>query len=125
MKWVQQGLGFTAVGGLQLLLDWGVLVAFSAAGVPLIMANVAGRAAGASLGFWANRRVTFHGNDRPPLPQILRFVLLWAGLTLLSTLAMAWVVQHGSLAGAWLVKPLIEACLSVVSFLGCRHWVYR
>ena len=26
---------------------------------------------------------------------------------------------------AWLAKPLVEACLAVVSFVVSRHWVYR
>jgi putative flippase GtrA len=125
MSLVRQGLGFTAVGALQLLLDWAVMVALSAHGMSLPASNVAGRLAGASLGFWANRKVTFGGAGKPALPQVFRFLALWVLLTVLSTLALVIVTHHGSLAEAWLMKPLIEGGLAGVSFLTCRHWVYR
>jgi putative flippase GtrA len=121
----RQGVGFSVVGGLQLLLDWGVMMALSASGVPLPVANVAGRVAGASLGFWSNRRYTFHGHAQPPLPQLLRFALLWSVLTTASTLGVAFAAAHGGLARAWLFKPMIEAVLAVISFFSCRLWVYR
>ncbi|GAB3023158.1 MULTISPECIES: GtrA family protein [Oleiagrimonas] len=122
---LRQGAGFGAVGGLQLLLDWGVMIALSAAGLPLPAANVAGRAAGACLGFWANRHITFQGHEHAPMPQLVRFLVLWSVLTVVSTLSLILVAQHGSLAGAWALKPLIEASLAVVSFFSCRQWVYR
>lgn len=122
---LRQGLGFSVVGGLQLLLDWGVMMTLSASGVPLPAANVAGRVAGASLGFWSNRRFTFQGHFHPPLPQLVRFLLLWSVLTTASTLGVAFAAAHGGLARAWLFKPLIEAVLAVISFFSSRVWVYR
>lgn len=122
---MRQGLGFSLVGLLQLLLDWSVMMALSASGVPLPAANVAGRVAGASLGFWSNRRFTFQGHHHPPLPQLARFALVWSTLTVLSTLAVAFAAAHGGLSRAWLFKPLIEGVLAVVSFFSSRLWVYR
>jgi len=122
---LRQGLGFSAVGGLQLLLDWGVMMGLSASGVPLPAANVAGRAAGASLGFWANRQVTFTDHVGPASRHLLRFMLLWSILTVLSTLQVEYIAVHVGLSRAWLLKPLIEAILAVVSFLTSRYWVYR
>ncbi len=122
---LRQGAGFSVVGGLQLALDWGVMMALSASGVPLPAANVAGRVAGASLGFWANRRITFRAHRGPAGRHLLRFLLLWAVLTVLSTLQIEWVARHGGLSSAWLLKPLIEAVLAVISFFVNRHWVYR
>lgn len=123
--WLRQGMGFSMVGAAQLLLDWGVLVGLNAAGVPLPAANVAGRAAGAALGFWANRRLTFRGHRRSPWPQLGRFALLWSALTVLSTAAMEELALTRGTGLAWLLKPLVEALLAVLSFLACRHWVYR
>jgi putative flippase GtrA len=125
VRLLRQGVGFSVVGGLQLLLDWGVMMGLSAAGVPLPAANIAGRVAGASLGFWSNRRFTFRGHVHPPLPQLVRFLLLWSVLTAASTLGVAFVAAHGGLARAWLAKPLIEAVLATISFFSSRHWVYR
>lgn len=125
VRLLRQGLGFSAVGGLQLLLDWGVMMGLSASGIPLPAANVAGRVAGASLGFWANRQLTFTDHDGPASRHLLRFLLLWSVLTVLSTLQVEYIALHGGLSRAWLLKPLIEALLAVVSFLASRYWVYR
>lgn len=125
VRLLRQGLGFSAIGGLQLLLDWGVMMVLSASGLPLPAANVAGRAAGASLGFWANRQITFSDHAGPATRHLLRFALVWSSLTVLSTLQVEYIALHGGLSRAWLLKPLIEAVLSVVSFLASRHWVYR
>jgi putative flippase GtrA len=122
---LRQGLGFSAVGGLQLLLDWGVMMALSASGLPLPAANVAGRVAGASLGFWANRQITFSDHHGPATRHLARFLLLWSFLTVLSTLQVEYIALHGGLSRAWLLKPLIEALLAVVSFLSSRYWVFR
>jgi putative flippase GtrA len=122
---LRQGLGFTAVGGLQLVLDWAVMVALSALGLNLELANVLGRAAGASLGFWGNGRLTFAGGRDPWRRQALRFLILWAVLTTLSTLGVGLMAAYQGAVGAWLMKPVIEAVLSLISFFTCRHWVYR
>lgn len=124
-RWLRQGLGFSLIGGLQLMLDWGVMMGLSASGVPLPVANVAGRVAGASLGFWANRRITFQRQDGSATRHLLRFLLLWSVLTTVSTLQVEFVAVHGGLSRAWLLKPLIEAVLAVISFLVSRQWVFR
>lgn len=125
IRLMRQGLGFTVVGGAQLLLDWGVMVGLSAIGLDLSVANVLGRAAGACLGFWANGRLTFAGGRDTRARQGARFVLMWLSLTVLSTAAVNVAAHYGSTAGAWLLKPLIEATLAIISFFTCRHWVFR
>lgn len=125
LRLLRQGLGFTAVGAAQLLLDWAVLVGLSAMGVNLPLANVLGRAAGAGLGFWGNGRLTFAGGRLPRRHQALRFILLWLLLTTLSTLAVTAVAAARGPGRAWLLKPLIEAVLALFSFLASRHWVFR
>lgn len=122
---LRQGLGFTAVGLAQLVLDWGVMVALSALGVNLELANVLGRAAGASLGFWGNGRITFAGGRDSWRRQGVRFLVQWSLLTTLSTMALGWIAEHHGAAGAWLSKPLVEALLAMISFFGSRHWVFR
>ncbi len=121
---LRQGMGFSMVGLLQLLLDWGVMVGLSAMGMPMAPSNVLGRLAGAALGFWGNGRLTFAGSRLPLWRSAFRFVLLWSALTLLSTLALEEVAMQRSLDTAWLIKPLVEGALSLVSFFACRHWVF-
>lgn len=125
MKLLKQGMGYSLVGGAQFLLDWGVLVGLTALGMPVSPANVAGRLAGAALGFWANGRVTFPASRSSSRRRMLRFALLWLLMTALSTFAIHTIAANGSLARVWLLKPLVEAVLAVLTFFACRHWVYR
>lgn len=115
------------VGLLQLLLDWALFVVLSRWGMSPAIANVAGRIAGALLGFWLNGRVTFSqaGESRLGWRRFSRFLPIWLLLTLVSTLLVAWVAAQMGLQQAWLAKPLVEAALAVVAFFLWRHVVYR
>lgn len=126
MSLLRQGRWFAAVGGVQWLVDWGVMFLLSHAGVPVALANVAGRMSGAAFGFWLNGRITFAREARAPRwRQALRFVALWSATTMLSTLAIAAIDAEFGLRGAWLGKPVVDGVLAVASFLASRHWVYR
>ncbi len=123
----RQGGSFLVVGAVQLLVDWALFVALTALGVPAAPANLAGRIGGALLGFWLNGRVTFAqaGSARLGWRRFARFLLVWIPLTVISTLAVAWVAGTLGLAHAWLAKPLVEGALAVVAFFLWRHVVYR
>ncbi len=124
---LRQGGSFLVVGAVQLLVDWALFVALTALGVPTAPANLAGRVGGALLGFWLNGRVTFAqaGSARLGWRRFARFLLVWIPLTVISTLAVAWVAGTLGLAHAWLAKPLVEGALAVVAFFLWRHVVYR
>ncbi|MFA5683949.1 MAG: GtrA family protein [Lysobacteraceae bacterium] len=124
---LRQGFAFVLVGGLQLLLDWALMVALSALGMPVSAANLLGRIAGACLGFWLNGRVTFRRDGQPALSgrPLRRFLIMWISLTVVSTVAVAAVADRLGLEYAWAAKPLVEAVLAVASFWISRHWVYR
>lgn len=124
---LRQSSRFVAAGIAQLLLDWAVMVALSALGVPLAGANLAGRVCGALLGFWLNGRWTFarDGQARLGWARLWRFVLVWLALTALSTWLMTSIAQALGLHQAWLAKPLVEVGLAVVAFFLWRHVVYR
>lgn len=117
---------FVLVGGVQLLLDWAVFVLLSGLGLPVVAANVLARLGAASCGFYLNGRVTFADRTGARLGRmrLVRFMLLWVGLTLISTFIMQAVSVGFGLSAAWLVKPGLEALLAVLSFLLQRHWVY-
>jgi len=57
--------------------------------------------------------------------RLLRYLLLWIGLTLISTLALAAIADTSGLSRTWWAKPLIEGGLGLTSFLLSRHWVYQ
>ncbi|WP_145705152.1 GtrA family protein [Xanthomonas bundabergensis] len=127
MSLLRQGSQFVVIGLLQLLIDWSVFVAATAAGMPTIPANVLGRVCGALLGFWLNGRITFASGDAARLgwQRFGRFMAMWIVLTLLSTWLVALCVDALGLRLAWLAKPVVEGLLAVLSFFLGRHVVYR
>lgn len=126
MSLSRQGRHYLAIGVLQWLLDWAVMVALSHAGMSVATANLAGRITGASLGFWLNGRITFAGEDtRVGSRQLGRFGLMWIATTLLSTWALSSIDRSVGLQWAWLAKPAVELALGIAGFLFSRHWVYR
>src|SRR3546814_20637990 len=59
----RQGRHYLFIGGIQWLVDWGVMVALSHFGLRIGPANVAGRISGALLGYRANGKLTFAGDE--------------------------------------------------------------
>ena len=126
MSLTRQGQHYLAIGLLQWLVDWGVMVALSHGGMLVEGANVAGRISGAMLGFWLNGRITFAGEDSViGRRQFGRFVLMWVFTTLLSTWAIGSIEDAVGLHWSWLAKPAVELALGALGFGLSRHWVYR
>lgn len=126
MSIAKQGRAFLLMGFLQWIVDWMVTVLLSQGGMHLEVANIVGRVCGAMLGFWLNGRITFAShNIALGRKQLLRFLLVWLMLTLISTVAIGTVGRQANLQAAWLAKPVIEAILAVFSFFISRHWIYR
>lgn len=126
MNLTRQGGHYLAIGIVQWLVDWGVMVGLSHLGVAVEWANIAGRISGASLGFWANGRFTFAGADTTVgRRQLLRFLIMWLATTTASTWALATIDDALGLKWAWLAKPLVELALGALGFFMSRHWVYR
>ena len=123
----RQLIVFGLVGATQVLLDWTVFVALTHAGVAVAPGNVIGRISGACLGFWLNGRYTFAAQGRPRLDRehLLRFIVAWSALTILSTLLVAQVAGRFDLQAAWLAKPVVEAAMSAIGFVIWRQWVFR
>jgi putative flippase GtrA len=120
-------MGYGVVGGLQLLADWGVFVLLTGLGLAVVPGNLLGRVAGASLGFWLNGRYTFSRDGQPRLggQRLLRFGVVWAVLTIISTLAVQQINAAASLQWAWMAKPAVDALLALAGFAASRRWIYR
>ncbi|MDB6164326.1 MAG: hypothetical protein JWL98_1758 [Xanthomonadaceae bacterium] len=117
---------YTLIGGVQWLVDWGVLVGLTHLGMGVAPANVAGRIAGALLGYWLNGKVTFAGDEHEIGPsQLRRYIMMWLATTAVSTWSLGAIDHWAGLQWAWLAKPGVEAILGVVGFVLSRHWVYR
>ena len=123
----RQALLYFFAGLAQLALDSAVFIGSTAAGVPVAGGNLAGRIAGACLGFWLNGRYTFAADGRARLHgrHLFRFAVAWLALTVVSTAAVAAVASLAGLHGSWLAKPFVEAGLAVAGFLVSRYWIYR
>ena len=117
---------YLIIGGVQWLVDWGVMVLLSHYGMRVETANVAGRVTGALIGYWLNGKLTFAGEDTAiGQTQLARFIIMWIGTTIISTWSLGIIDQYAGLKWAWLAKPGVELCLGVVGFVLSRHWVYR
>ncbi|MFP5374826.1 MAG: GtrA family protein [Gammaproteobacteria bacterium] len=126
MSLTRQGRHYLTIGALQWLVDWGVMVLLSHAGMLVAPANVAGRISGAMLGYWLNGRITFAGADSAlGRVQFARFAMMWLAMTALSTLLIDRIDNHLGLQWAWLAKPAVEAALGLLGFMISRHWVYK
>lgn len=126
MSLTRQGRHYLLIGGVQWLLDWGVMVALSHLGLRIGVANIVGRISGALLGFWLNGRITFVGDGHAVgRTQLVRFVIMWLAMTALSTVAIEAIDDVLGRKWAWLAKPLVELALGLIGFLISRHWVYR
>ncbi|MGK9145589.1 GtrA family protein [Xanthomonas euvesicatoria] len=127
MSLFRQGSQFMIIGALQLVVDCGIFIAATAAGMPAVPANLLGRIGGTMLGFWLNGRYTFaqQGDARLGWRRFGRFAVMWLTLTLISTWLLSTTVDLPGLRQAWLAKPLVEGGLAVVSFFLGRHVVYR
>jgi len=127
---MRQPLYFLIVGGLQYLLDAGLYALMISSGVATLPANITSRASAAAMGFLLNRYLTF-GQRNETLERfrnsLLRFIVLFGVMTLISTLAILW------LENSWgddnrqriIAKMAVEAVLAAASFLVSRFWVFR
>ena len=126
MSLTRQGRRYLIIGGLQWLVDWGVMVALSHLGMPVEPANIIGRISGALLGFWLNGSSPSPATTpRSGARSCARFVMMWLCTTAISTWALGAIDEHVGLKWAWLAKPVVELVLGGDRFLLSRHWVYK
>ena len=89
-------------------------------------ANVAGRLAGALLGFQLNGRITFaDGSGTLGRTQFARYVVMWIASTAVSTAGVGLVDAYAGLHWAWVLKPGVDVIAGGMGFVLSRHWVYR
>ena len=124
---LRQSSQFILIGALQLLLDWSVFVTLSALGLGSTSSNIWGRVSGAIVGFWLNRSYTFAPKEArlSQREQLVRFIVVWLGLTFTSSLLLREVHHYFGLHWTWLAKPVIEASLAVLSFFLSRYVIFR
>lgn len=118
--------GYTAIGLLQWVVEYGLMLALSEWVMPVGPANVIGRIFGAALGFWLNGKWTFAGDDtHVGRRAFARFVLMWLALTVLNTWIVHAIDAHFGLRMAQMLKPLADITSGLLGFVLSRHWVYN
>jgi len=122
----RHALSYAAIGLLQWLVEYGLMLALFEWVMPVEPANVIGRLAGACLGFWLNGKWTFAGDDTTVGRRALfRFVLMWIALTLLNTWMVGVIDDEFGKRMAQLLKPGADVITGGIGFLLSRHWVYK
>lgn len=124
---IRQGLGYGAVGGIQIALDWLIFVGLTTVGVPTVGANLVGRVIAAMLGFWLNGKWTFASREGTPLGfgHLGRYLVSWSFMTLLSTVAVLIAARTEGLHAAWAIKPGADLILAAMGFTVSKYWIYR
>ncbi|HWS77481.1 MAG TPA: GtrA family protein [Thermomonas sp.] len=117
---------YAAIGLLQWVVEYGLMLALSEWVMPVEPANVIGRLAGACLGFWLNGKWTFASDDtHVGRHAAMRFIAMWIALTVLNTWIVAFLDDQFGLRAAQLLKPGADLVSGGIGFLLSRHWVYK
>ena len=127
MSVIKQGASYGVIGGVQLGVDWLCFFLLTSFGFGAVMGNIAGRVVGALLGFWLNGKKTFSAQIGSELGfrHFFRYIVLWSGTAIASTIVIASVDRLQGLQLAWLVKPFADGILAMAGFLVSRYWIYR
>jgi putative flippase GtrA len=93
---------YAATSVLATATDFTLAGSLHALGASAAGATFFGCVAGGTVAFWLSRRWTFQAGSAPALPQLLRFLFVWATSTLLNSSGvpalLSWV---GSFPVAW------------------------
>lgn len=100
MKNSSQKVRFIAVGGVNTLIDFGLLFTLKTLGLPAISANVISTTAAFCFSFFANKKYTFKTTGTDIKREIFLFIVITLfGLWVLQTLVIAFVTSLLSQTG--------------------------
>lgn len=117
---------FGLVGLFVVALDYAVFAAllWAVPGSHLI-ANVAGKFAGAVSGFFLHKNITFAGAQRDGAGRQGASYALLFGFNLAMSTGLLWLlVDYGRLNAYW-SRLFVDGLVVITSFLGSKLWVYR
>ncbi|MFM2409219.1 MAG: hypothetical protein RL481_47 [Pseudomonadota bacterium] len=117
---------FGLVGLLVVATDYAIFAAlFWAMPDNHLLANFAGKVAGAVSGFILHKHFTFAGQQRDRTGrQLMNYAMLFAFNIILSTGLLWLLVNHLGL-NPWWSRLSVDALVIATSFTGSRLWVYR
>ncbi len=100
MKNKRQFIRFALVGGINTMIDIGLLFGLVAIGLPKLTANTISTGVAFVFSFFANRNYTFKANNTTIHRQIILFIIV--------TLFGLWVLQNGVI---YILQPVVELFL--------------
>jgi putative flippase GtrA len=114
------------VGLLVLALDYAVFAGLLALlpGQHLV-ANIAGKLAGAAVGFVLHKYVTFAGAQADGTRRQAFSYAVLLGFNLLLSSALLWMLVDRLGLNAYGARLFVDAVVIIVSFMGSKLWVYR
>ena len=121
-----QVVRYGLVGLLVLALDYAVFAGLLAL-LPgqHLAANIAGKLAGAAVGFVLHKYVTFAGAQADSAGrQALSYGVL-LGFNLLLSTGLLWLLVDWLMLNAYASRLFVDGVVIGVSFLGAKLWVYR
>lgn len=119
---VRYGLVGACVFAADLTVYW---VTLQIAPPTYLAANVAGKTAGAVLGFALHKWFTFGWQQKDRgLRQLVSYLCLFLANLVLSS-ALLWLLVAGLGVHNLLAKVLVDAVVIATSFVVSRQWVYR
>ena len=120
---------FLFVGALQYLLDVFLMYLLVKLSFSIAISNIVSRASAAFMGYFINGQYTFRSRNLLQKESLTKFIILWIGLTVVSTVAI--YIGKFYTGGefnpeiALIFKIIIEAILVLVSFLLQKFWVFK
>jgi putative flippase GtrA len=120
---------FTLIGALQYALDALLLFLLMASGMSIVNANLVSRTLVGLGGFLANRYITFRETRVHFWPSLLRFLLAWALMSMLSTIGILLAInvflqEEPTPASGLIIKVLVEMAVFLCAFLLQKFYIF-
>jgi putative flippase GtrA len=122
---LKQLLRYGTVGVVGLGVDVGLFMLSRRLGLDIVTCNVFARLAGAFTTYTGNFLWTFAAQPRSRFlgETSMRYAMLWAGATVVSTLALSALIQLE--LPEPLVKLGVELSMPLFNFVVARRWVFK
>jgi len=119
----EQKMRFVAVGGVNTVIDFGLLFLLSSLGTPVLIANVVSTTTAFCFSFFANKKYTFKTTDTNVKREIVLFVIVTLfGLWVLQTIIIKLIIM--SLSGVQLSDNAALFIAKVIATMVTLIWNY-
>ena len=119
----EQKMRFVAVGGVNTVIDFGLLFALSSLGVPVLIANIFSTTTAFCFSFFANKKYTFKTTDTNVKRELFLFVVVTLfGLWILQTIVIKVVIM--SFSGIHLSDNAALFIAKVIATMVTLVWNY-